>query len=715
MWKISILLVISIYITCNDALGIYNYYVSVENGNDKTGNGSKDNPFQTIQKSQQAVRNVIQTLTPNYDNNITVFIEPGEYTGPLNFGLNDFIKDSPDENNFVIYTGMNSNSDNPVLINGGFTLNNNWKWLYNISNRLSIYQTKLDTNQQSLLRNNEILQLFCNGTRMNLANNSMLYYEYFDTKTGTIQTNHSQIKYIKHILNTKNYLNTLYFTVFQSWTASIQKANKIIYDDNTGKINITLINAAVSYANSAPSGNRFFVMNNFYLLTDLYDFYYNSSTNVLYVVLPTNYQTIINSLTFTATNTIEVLTINGDISTNTKVKRLIFSNLLISYADIDIRTCLSSNCDDQSASYTNTSAVHLTASSNIYLDNVNITHIGGTAVYFDRGSYICSYINSYINDIGCGGIRIGHDIGGIVAINEIASNITIYNNYILNGGTFLYPGTGILAQGMSNVTISHNTIAHFKYIAISIGWTWSFISTTVENIYIGYNYVFDIGQFMLSDAGGIYTLGTQTNNIIENNVVFDIWTYNYGGEGIHIDQGSSNVMLRNNIVYNTKCSGYLQHYGLNNMIYNNIFAFVNVFNCAPNNAGGALTSNQQNCVCNTQNNNQSCCSSFYFLTNIIYINTTFNQDIFHDCCHTGLKNMTFNYNTYWSITEKNNITFPDHLTLNQWETEGKDINVTISDPQFVNPNQYNFKLQSTSPSLKMGFKQIDTTDVGPNW
>ena len=67
------------------------------------------------------------------------------------------------------------------------------------------------------------------------------------------------------------------------------------------------------------------------------------------------------------------------------------------------------------------------------------------------------------------------------------------------------------------------------------------------------------------------------------------------------------------------------------------------------------------------------------------------------------------------ILQQNKFAFPDNLTLAQWEKSGKDVDVIIDDPQFVNPSEYNFTLKPTSPAFKMGFKQIDTDNVGPNW
>eukprot|EP00490_Sorites_sp_Unknown_P011011 CAMPEP_0114660688 /NCGR_PEP_ID=MMETSP0191-20121206/20668_1 /TAXON_ID=126664 /ORGANISM="Sorites sp." /LENGTH=77 /DNA_ID=CAMNT_0001890301 /DNA_START=1025 /DNA_END=1258 /DNA_ORIENTATION=- len=77
--------------------------------------------------------------------------------------------------------------------------------------------------------------------------------------------------------------------------------------------------------------------------------------------------------------------------------------------------------------------------------------------------------------------------------------------------------------------------------------------------------------------------------------------------------------------------------------------------------------------------------------------------------------MTFNNNTYWSIINENNITFPDNYNITTWQSEGKDINVALKDPMFNDPQSFDFTLNPDSPSIALGFKQIDTTNIGPNW
>lgn len=208
---------------------------------------------------------------------------------------------------------------------------------------------------------------------------------------------------------------------------------------------------------------------------------------------------------------------------------------------------------------------------NLKFKNFRVNNISNYAFWFQEGCANIKVLSSIFSNLGAGAIKIGNIK---YSSDSFASNsITIDNNLIKKGG-LLYPDAVSIhiINAFSN-TISHNDISDFTSTGISLGWVWGYGNSLSKKNVISYNHIYNIGKGELDDMGGIYTLGISEGTILRNNVIHDVNGNNYGGWGIYTDEGSSNILIENNLVYNCKSSGFHQHYGKNNTIRNNIFAF----------------------------------------------------------------------------------------------------------------------------------------------
>ncbi len=185
--------------------------------------------------------------------------------------------------------------------------------------------------------------------------------------------------------------------------------------------------------------------------------------------------------------------------------------------------------------------------------------------------------------------------------------------------------------------------------------------------------------------GGIYTLGVQPRTVIRSNLFHDIAGLKYGGWGIYLDEGSTNILVENNIVYNTTHGGFHQHYGLENMIRNNIFAFGRDAQIQRSRAESHL--------------------SFTFERNIVYwregellAGSWVDRNFFLD------------NNVYWHIGA-GGFKFAG-FSWSEWQNMGFDTHSLIADPLFVDPDSGDFTIKPESPALSLGFISIDITKTG---
>ncbi len=312
--------------------------------------------------------------------------------------------------------------------------------------------------------------------------------------------------------------------------------------------------------------------------------------------------------------------------------------------------------------------------------NCTIFHVSNYGIEFSTVSEYNQVIDCNIFDLGAGGIKIlangGHKI---------------INCHIYNGGLIFHSAVGIWSGKSSGNYIANNHIHDFYYTGISVGLTWGYAKADTRDNIIESNYIHHIGKLsngdgpLLNDKGGIYTLGVQPGTVIRSNVIHDIQAFNYGGWGIYLDEGSSQILVENNLVYRTRDGGFHLNYGKENTIRNNIFAFGNL-------AQLRRSANEPHL-------------SFTFERNIVYWSEGKLLD-----GKWGDFNFALDRNLYWHRGEEENdgndeISFAN-LSWDEWQAKGMDKNSLIADPLFIAPEKGDFRLKPNSPAFKLGFRPL---------
>ena len=187
----------------------------------------------------------------------------------------------------------------------------------------------------------------------------------------------------------------------------------------------------------------------------------------------------------------------------------------------------------------------------------------------------CSNIRlerNHIHHLGGGGVRIGG-----AAVDQPAemqtSRVVVTDNHIHDCGLVFLSAVGILVTHAYGNLIEHNHIHDLFYSGISVGWVWGFKDSVTRENRIGWNRIHDLGKGILSDMGGIYLLGIQPGTRVYCNYVANVVRRYYGGWGIYTDEGSSHIVVENNICTDCSSEAFHQHFGRENTLRWNIFAF----------------------------------------------------------------------------------------------------------------------------------------------
>lgn len=653
-----------------------------------------DGPFATIQQAQRAVRERKENADPLPD---TVWLRGGRYTleEPLIFG--------PEDSAPVTYAAYPH--EEPV-VSGGREIDG---WEETTVNGVGAWKTTIPTvaDDEWYFR-----QLFVNGKRRRRSRLpkegyyevTNVPYERTDLWNADGGVSYSFTTEDADLEQWHN-LRDVDALVPHRW---VQERSPIAdIDPSTGDVEMEL------YAKMwLQGGERLAFENIFEALSEPGEWYLDRETGECYYIPIDGEDPAVASVY--APGPLQLVRIEGDPDAGEFVEFLGFEGITFRHSAWDYPARLDNNLmqapdhslhlgDDAATSvqaqFVVPGTISLTGARNCNIDQCTIEHVGFYGIQFARGCRANRIIGNEIRDTGAGGVKVeGEAVDG--PRERRTGNNRVTDNRISAGGRVFPAGVGILARHTFGNELSHNHIHDYYYSGISSGWSWGYSECIDRDNHIEYNYIHDIGHGLLSDMGGIYTLGVQPGTTIRSNHIHDVTCFDYGGWAIYPDEGSSHITIENNVAYDTNRQAFHQHYGRENLVRNNIFAFG-----AEGQINLSRTDEEQ---------------GFTFERNIVVTN---GEPLFIGGygADLGEDDLTTDLNLFWDLADEGP-TFGatgrdsksrDSMDRKTWEDRGHDHHSIVVDPSFSNLESRDFALLEDSPAYEIGFESVDLSDVGP--
>lgn len=639
-------------------------------GNDNW-TGSEDAPLASLEGARERLRTL--KAENNYNDTIRIIIKEGTYQLTRTFRLS--AEDSGTPEAPIVYEAATGSN---VVFSGGtekrkFSTTENGVWKVQIP-EVTYWNWKFD-------------QLYVNGRRAIRArtpNNGFFHLE--DVKeevwirgTGRAPEKARQIAVVDEAAANEldaldsDALNVVIMTVYHKW--NITKRFFDSYDPETATIYTS--GQGMKPWNQWTKGKRFILENYSAALDEPGEWFLAADGTLYYYPLPNE---DINTSTFVIPVVEQLVKIGGDATNGKFVNHVTFRNLQFEYASTYLPK---EGFEPYQAAIGIDAAIELNHARNIQFTNCELKHVGGYGIWLNQGVSDCAINHCYIYDLGAGGVRIGETT--IREKEHLKTHSNVINNNIITSGGYDYPtAVGVWIGQSAHNQITHNEISNFRYTGVSVGWVWGYSFSPAKGNKVMYNHIHHIGWGLLSDMAGVYTLGTSEGTKVSNNHVHHIYAYDYGGWGLYTDEGSSHIVMENNLVHHTKTGGFHQHYGRENTLRNNIFAFSKMYQLQATRVEEHL--------------------SFSFTNNIVI----YDEGVLYQGPWTKMQ-VEIDKNLYWKIGGE-----VDFLgkSLKEWNRSNYDTHSHIEDPLFRDPQNGDFGIKNKNPIKKIGFKQFDYSGYG---
>ena len=510
------------------------YYISPQGNDDWSGSlkaantTQTDGPFQTLERAKQALRGLKKSGA--YNDKVTVNITEGTYT--LSHTLHFSLMDSGLPDREIVWQGEQGAK---VLVSGGVALNcikqhtNVWE--------CPVPQAAINLQSfdpQRIKGNAPKFELYVNQQKLHLA-------RWPDTGWAHIKSpldKDTQFSVMGSLpmLGADDVKNAqVHIFASNDWYDQYVAVDSVSLANNSLKLS-----SATSYP--LESGRRFYLQNVPSLLNAPGEWLYDEATKKISFIAPDG----VNPTEIVMSSLPNLLVAEG-------IKNVSFKNI--------------------SFQYSAGTAVMVTRSDDIKLDELDVHNIGGNGVEIAEGQNV-QFINSRVYQIGTIGVLVyGGDKNTLQPTKHI-----IRNNNIYETGTLLMARSPAVWLSGIGIELSHNLLAEGPVTGLWINGNDNVIEKN------------EIQYFCLqaSDCGAIYAGHdwSERGNVIRNNYIHDITGYGLqrvdvannqvvysdtASVGVYLDDGASGFEVSYNIFENAGTMSIQVGGGRDNKIINNYF------------------------------------------------------------------------------------------------------------------------------------------------
>ena len=347
----------------------------------------------------------------------------------------------------------------------------------------------------------------------------------------------------------------------------------------------------------------------------------------------------------------------------------------------------------------------------VTLEDCHLRHVGGYGIEVGPGCRAIRISGCTLSDLGAGGVHIsGASAAGFnagVSPQQRTAQVQVTDCTIAHGGRVFHAAVGVLIRHAAQCEVLHNHIFDFFYTGVSCGWVWGYAENAAYDNHIEHNHIHHLGHGWLSDMGGVYLLGVQPGTTVAGNLIHDVRSAHYGGWAIYPDEGSSHLIIENNVCCDVSQQPFHQHYGRENIVRNNVFAFGGQAQIALSRANPAGEAGSWR--------------AFTFSRNVVI---TAGQPVYTGGYCADLRQRPFgsDLNLFYSVTAEELSAAPrqldevetePRLSWAEWQALGSDRHSLVIDPGFIDIAARDFRLKPAAAAKEIGFVEIDLSGVGP--